>query len=222
MAETPSTPEQRPPHEEARREGPSPRALAVRLLAAGMLVLAAYALTQLGGGAEQDIPSLFPVPAFELTDQEGAIFRSETLRGRVWVASFLFTSCSQACPTLAAQLANVRARLAHHGDRFHVVSVSVDPEVDTPARLREFAERFGGASHWTLLTGAPADVRAATERAFFQPEARRTELEAAPGYDILHGTGVLLVDRDGRCRGLYPTDGEGLDRLVRDTERLLE
>jgi cytochrome oxidase Cu insertion factor (SCO1/SenC/PrrC family) len=139
-----------------------------------MLVLAAYALTQLGGGAEQDIPSLFPVPAFELTDQEGAIFRSETLRGRVWVASFLFTSCSQACPTLAAQLANVRARLAHHGDRFHVVSVSVDPEVDTPARLREFAERFGGASHWTLLTGAPADVRAATERAFFQPEARRT------------------------------------------------
>jgi cytochrome oxidase Cu insertion factor (SCO1/SenC/PrrC family) len=92
----------------------------------------------------------------------------------------------------------------------------------TPARLREFAERFGGASRWTLLTGAPADVRAATERAFFQPEARRTEIEAAPGYDILHGTGVLLVDRDGRCRGLYPTDGEGLDRLVRDTERLLE
>ena len=220
MSETPSTP--REARSSAEREGPSRRTLAVRVLAAGMLVLAAWGLTQLGDGGEEEIPSLFPVPAFELTDQDGGTFRSETLRGRVWIASFLFTSCSQACPTLAAQLANVRTRLSRHGDRFHVVSVTVDPENDTPERLREFAGRFGGTSQWTLLTGAPEDVRATTGRAFFQPEARRTEIEAAPGYDILHGTGVLLVDRDGRCRGLYPTDGEGIDRLVRDVERLLE
>jgi protein SCO1/2 len=220
---SPSTPSAgTDPTPTAAREGPSRRTLVVRVLAAGMLVLAAWALTQLGGDHEEDIPSLFPVPAFELTDQDGATFRSETLRGRVWIASFLFTSCSQACPTLAAQLANVRTRLSRHGDRFHVVSVTVDPDNDTPARLHEFADRFGGTSQWTLLTGTPEDVRATTERAFFQPEARRTEIEGAPGYDILHGTGVLLVDRDGRCRGLYPTDGEGLERLVRDVERLLE
>jgi cytochrome oxidase Cu insertion factor (SCO1/SenC/PrrC family) len=228
MSETPSTEPATRSEPATRTEpatgaaGPSRRTLTIRVLAAGMLVLAAWGLTQLGGTREEDLPSLFPVPAFELTDQDGATFRSETLRGRVWIASFLFTSCSQACPTLAAQLANVRTRLAPHGDRFHVVSVTVDPDNDTPARLREFADRFGGSSQWTLLTGTPEDVRATTERAFFQPEARRTEIEAAPGYDILHGTGVLLVDRDGRCRGLYPTDGEGIERLVRDVERLLE
>lgn len=188
-----------------------------------MLAIAAFAVTRMGGGPdEEDLPSLFPVPAFELTDQDGQPFGTTQLRGRVWIASFLFTSCSQACPILAAQLANLRGRLARHGERFHVVSISVDPEVDTPERLRAFAERFGGTSQWTLLTGRPEDVRATTERAFFQPQASRHALEVAPGYDILHGTGVLLVDRDGRCRGLYPTDGEGLDRLVRDVNRLLE
>jgi protein SCO1/2 len=195
-----------------------------RLLTVALLAAAAIGLAQIthGGGESDELQSLFPVPSFELTDQDGQPFGSAQLRGRVWVASFLFTSCSQACPTLAAQLANLRTRMARHGDRFHVVSVTVDPETDTPERLREFADRFGGTSQWTLLTGAPEDVRATTERAFFQPEARRTEIDVAPGYDILHGTGVLLVDRDGRCRGLYTSDGEGMERLARDIERLLE
>lgn len=202
--------------------GPTPRVLFVRVALASLLLAASYALLRVGTEREEPIPSLFPVPSFELTDQDGQPYGSEQLRGRVWIASFLFTSCTQACPTLAAQLANVRGRLARHGDRAHVVSITVDPEHDTPARMREYAERFGGTSQWTLLTGAPTDVRTTTERAFFQPTPSRTELEVAPGYDILHGTGVLLIDRDGRCRGLYPTDGPGVDRLVRDVERLLE
>lgn len=188
-----------------------------------LLVGGLYALSHLGGhGSDDAIDTLFPVPSFELTDQDGHPFGLDELRGRVWVASFLFTSCTQACPTLAAQLANLRARIAHHGDRAHVVSITVDPEVDTPERLREYAARFGDTAQWTLLTGAPDDVRRTTERAFFQPTPLRTELEVAPGYDVLHGTGVLLVDRDGVCRGLYTLDGPGLDRLVSHIDRLLE
>jgi len=200
------------------------RALLARIGAFILLCGAAFGLGQLArtGSDSGDLPSVFPVPAFELTDQDGHPFGSQQLRGRVWIASFLFTSCSQACPILAAQLANLRTRLAQHGDRVHVVSVTVDPEVDTPERLREFAGHYGGTAGWTLLTGAPEDVRATTQRAFFQPDATRHEIETAPGYDLLHGTGVLLIDRDGRCRGLYPTDGEGLDRLVVDVERLLD
>lgn len=201
---------------------PRGAARAPALVAALLLAAAAFGLSRLGpGSGEEELPSMFPVPAFELTDQDGRPFGTEQLRGRVWIASFLFTSCSQVCPLLASQLANLRGRLARHGDRVHVVSVTVDPEVDTPERLRAFADRYGGTSQWTLLTGRPEDVRAATQRAFFQPEATRREIEADPGYDVLHGTGVLLIDRDGRCRGLYPTDGEGLARLERDVERLL-
>lgn len=178
-------------------------------------------LALLGCDEEAPLEALFSVPAFELTDQDGANFGSEQLRGRVWVASFLFTSCTQACPLLASQLANVRGRVAQHGDNVRFVSISVDPEVDTPERLRAFAERYPGPANWTLLTGSPDDVRRTTERAFFQPAANRVEISGAPGYDMLHGTGVLLIDRDGRCRGRYSTDGAGLDALVHDIERLL-
>lgn len=175
----------------------------------------------LGCDDERPLEALFSVPAFELTDQDGANYGTAQLQGRVWVASFLFTSCTQACPLLASQLANVRERVAQHGDNVRFVSITVDPDVDTPARLREFRDRYPGPGNWTLLTGSPDDVRRTTERAFFQPAATRVEIGAAPGYDMLHGTGVLLVDRDGRCRGRYSTDGAGLDALVHDIERLL-
>lgn len=201
---------------------PSPwmaRGLAVLLMLAAAAGLASLTA---GGGDDSELESLFPVPAFELTDQDGQPFGTTQLRGRVWVASFLFTSCSQACPVLSAQLANLRRRTAQHGDRFHVVSITVDPETDTPAALRAYRDRFGDPSQWTLLTGAPDDVRATTARAFFQVEPTRTEIEAAPGYDILHGTGVILVDRDGRARGLFPTDGDGIDRLLVAIDQLLE
>lgn len=195
------------------------RALAVGLLAAAAIGLATIARPAADDG---ELDTLFPVPAFELTDQDGQPFGTAQLRGRVWVASFLFTSCTQSCPTLSAQLANLRQRVRRHGERVHVVSITVDPETDTPERLRAYRERFGDPAQWTLLTGAPNDVRTTTERAFFQPAPTRTDIEAAPGYDILHGTGVLLVDRDGRCRGLFPTDGPGIDRLVSAIDSLLE
>lgn len=191
------------------------------VLRLGLGALGALALPLGCGSGEEPIPSLFPVPHFELIDQDGHPFGTEQLRGTVWIASFLFTSCQQACPLLASQLANLRGRTAHHGDQFRVVSVSVDPEVDTPERLRDFASRYGGLDQWTLLTGSPDDVRNVTQRAFFQPATTRTEIDRAPGYDILHGTSVLLVDADGRARALYPTDGEGLVRLEHDIDRLI-
>lgn len=175
------------------------------------------------GEDEPPLETLFTVPAFELTDQDGAPFGTEALRGRVWIASFLFTSCASSCPTLAAQLANVSERLAPHGERARIVSLTVDPEVDTPERLRAFGERFGADfSRWTFLTGAPETVRAVHQRAFLQPEAVRTAIDLAPGYDVFHGTAVLLFDTELRCRGIYRMDRAGHDALVRDVGRLLE
>ena len=173
------------------------------------------------GGREAPLETLFPVPAFALVDQDGNAFGSEQLRGRVWIASFLFTSCTTVCPTFTSQLANLSRRLAPHGDRVRLVSITVDPDVDTPARLREYAARYG-ADHaaWTFLTGEPQVVRETLRRSFFQPDPERTD--TATGYDRLHGTGVLLVDREGTCRGIYRSDAPGLDQLAHDVERLLD
>lgn len=175
------------------------------------------------GEDEPALETLFTVPVFELIDQNGEPFGTAQLRDRVWIASFLFTSCGASCPTLAAQLGNLQGRLAVHGDRVRIVSLTVDPETDTPERLRAFGERFDADfSRWVFLTGDPGTVREVHEHAFLQPEATRTELDVAPGYDVFHGTAVLLFDTQLRCRGIYRMDRVGHDTLVRDVGRLLE
>lgn len=176
------------------------------------------------GGSQRDDDALgdvrMPIAPFELTDQDGRPFGSEQLRGRVWIAGFAFTSCPSICPMLTSQMANLERRLAPHGDGVHLVTITVDPEVDTPERLRAYAERHhANLARWSFLTGSPDQVRATLQRVFFVAVGERREIEG--GYDILHTGQLMLVDRSARMRGLYPTDAEGLARLEADVARLL-
>jgi len=174
------------------------------------------------GEAEEPLRTLFHVPSFELTDDDGQPFASSELTGHVWIASFLYTTCTTICPTLASQLANVEERTASHGDDVMLVSISVDPETDTPERMHAFAERFRhSAARWHFLTGRPETVRATIQRGFLMPEPTHHDLPEG-GYDVLHGANVLLFDRTGACRGLYRTTGDGLDDLLRDVDRLVD
>lgn len=192
-----------------------PAALAGAMLAAAVLALVAC------GEGEEPMRVLFHVPSFELTGDDGQPFASSELTGHVWIASFLYTTCTTICPTLASQLANIEERTAHHGDRVQLVSISVDPEADTPARMHEFAGRFRhDAARWHFLTGSPDTVRATIQRGFLMPEPTRHDLPEG-GYDVLHGSNVMLFDASGGCRGLYRTTGDGLDDLLRDVDRLV-
>lgn len=188
-------------------------------LAVAVLGLALAARS--GATREDDFDVRMPISPFELTDQDGRPFGSEQLRGKVWVASFAFTSCVSICPMLTSQVANLQRRLEPLGDRVHFVTITVDPETDTPARLREHAERHhADLSRWSFLTGSPDQVRATLQRVFFVAVGDRREVEG--GYDILHTGQLMLVDRHGQMRGLYPTDAESLARLERDVARLLD
>jgi cytochrome oxidase Cu insertion factor (SCO1/SenC/PrrC family) len=87
-------------------------------------------------------------------------FYSDVLKDRVVVISFLFTRCTTACPMIAAKLNQIREKL---GDRFgrevRFISITVDPEHDTPQRLKEFAHQHRAAHEaWTFLTGNKKDV----------------------------------------------------------------
>lgn len=189
--------------------------------ATGALSLA-LGLAACSGAAVPELDRLFRVPDFELVDQSGAAFPVSALDGQVWVASFLFTSCSGTCPTLAAQLGNLQSRLSGWRGRVRIVSISVDPEHDDPAALRAYGERFGAdPALWTFLTGEPDTVRTVLRTAFLQPDPERREIESAPGYDVFHGTSVLLVDRTRTCRGVFPLGGDGMDTLLAAIEHLL-
>ena len=187
------------------------------------LVLALVGWSAACSGAETpDLERLFRVPDFELVDQTGAAFPVSSLDDQVWVASFLFTSCSGTCPTLAAQLGNLQSRLGGFRGRVRIVSITVDPEHDDPATLRTYGERFGAdPTLWTFLTGEPDTVRTVLHTAFLQPDPERRDIESAPGYDVFHGTSVLLVDRTRTCRGVFPLGGDGMDTLVAAIEHPL-
>jgi protein SCO1/2 len=192
--------------------------------AAGWLAVGALAIVLASrdrGTGEEELEVLAPIAAFELTDQDGRPFGSEQLRGKVWVVGFAFTSCTSICPMLTSQMANLSRRLEPLADRAHLVTITVDPETDTPERLRAYAERHhADLRRWSFLTGMPEQVRTTLTRGFMVPIGER-ETIAGGGYDILHTSQLMLIDRQMRLRGLYPTDADGLARLERDVGRLL-
>jgi protein SCO1/2 len=109
----------------------------------------------------------YAVPDTKLTDMNGAV---EALRDRLAgdepvMVNFVFTSCTAICPVMTATFAQVQERLDPKRDRLRFVSISIDPEHDTPARLREYAQKFGAGSHWQFLTGS-AEASLAVQRAF--------------------------------------------------------
>lgn len=171
------------------------------------------------GEDEPPLPEMVPIQFFVLTDQDGDEFESSSLRGQVWIANFIFTSCPSICPLMSTQMGNLTRRITHDDVRF--VSISVDPSIDTPEVLREYAERYGAdTERWVFLTGSVEDVSRVVGRSFRLPMGDRMDRDEG-SYDILHTGRFLLIDRWATMRGLYDTDRDGLERLEHDVARLL-
>ncbi len=172
----------------------------------------AAALTGCGrAGGDQGYGS---VPDFTLTAQTGAQFLSEReLRGVVWIADFIYTTCPGPCPRMSSQMHQVEK--AFDGDpKVKFVSFTVDPEHDTPAVLDEYGKRFGAKPGvWFFLTG-PKDTLQYLSREVFKLGDINGNLE--------HSTRFVLVDQKSRLRGFYLTsEPDAIDRLIADTKTLL-
>ncbi|PYN49283.1 MAG: hypothetical protein DME00_09535 [Candidatus Rokuibacteriota bacterium] len=148
------------------------------------------------------------MPAFALVDQAGAVVKSESLLGRAVVVSFVFTTCAETCPLVTAQLARTQSRVRAEklDDRVRFVSITLDPMTDRPEVLRRYADVYGiDLATWHFLTGASDDVGRVV-RAF--------GLGAVARERIVHGSLVVLVDRQGRI-------AERRTDLELDSERLV-
>jgi protein SCO1/2 len=164
-------------------------------------------------------PVLGTVPAFTMTDQRGLPFGTRELAGKVWVADFIFTSCQTMCPVLTQKMALVGKRARRLGPDFHLVSVTVDPARDTPARLAEYAGRAGADPHkWAFLTGPLDAVERAVVDGFKVGVDRRKT--ADDFWEIVHGEHLVLVDRRLQIRGYFDSSAEGLDRLLEAAGRV--
>lgn len=163
-------------------------------------------------------PVLVSLPAFSLTSEKGTPFGSAELRGKVWIASFMFTSCPTICPKLMERMAEIQHRTRNAGTGVHLVSVSVDPETDTPERLATFARRFKASPYrWTFLTGEQKALEDTVVKGFKLAMGR--DLES--GMQFFHSERFALVDGEGRVRGYYESDKPGIDKLLRDVNYLI-
>ena len=180
------------------------------------------------------LPVLRSVASFELVDEQGTPFSSSQLVGRVWVADFFFTRCSQACPLMASRMRVVQEWLLATPERRRgagIVSFTLDPQNDRPEILRAYARRNGAdASVWTFLT----ESRGARSPESSDGGSSPTRIDSlcVDGFGLsagnsaqgtLHSDRFALVDARGRIRAYYrPTVVEGdLERLLEDLDRLL-
>jgi protein SCO1/2 len=160
---------------------------------------------------QERLPSFGDVPHFQLTAQSGQVFDSAALKGKIWVADFIYTTCPGPCPRMTSQMRRVRKETAKLPD-VSVVSFTVDPEHDTPAVLADYAKQYHAPDSWFFLTGPRATLQLLCKDVF--------KLGNVDG-SLLHSTRFVLIDRKAQIRGYYDTSEESaIPKLISDVEAL--
>jgi protein SCO1/2 len=173
------------------------------------------------------------VPAFALMDQRGEAFTREDLLAadKTYVVGFVFTRCPSTCPAVSRAMLSFQEQITRSKleDRVELISVSVDPEHDTPEVLADYADTLGAdLDNWRFLTGSKSAIESFVVDGFMLAVGER-EATKAPGspvpeagvYDIAHSTKLALVDRFGNIRGYYSIDSDGLAELYHRTVRVI-
>jgi protein SCO1/2 len=165
-------------------------------------------------GSRSSLPAHGVVPDFVLTDQSGRVFDSrKTVDGKVWVANFIYTSCSGPCPRMTSQFRKLRDEIQDPPE-LRMVSFTIDPKRDTPEALNTYAQSFGAnPDKWYFLTGAQPDLHKLSRNVFMLGDIDGS---------LEHSSRFVLIDRHSRIRGFYDSsDSESMQQLKTDLQALL-
>ena len=189
-------------------------ALVLSLVA--MPVIAISFLAWKGSFQTKELKNFGEVAPFKLTDRSGKEITLETLRGKVWVANFIFTSCKSQCPLIMMEAQKVSKALLFK-DNFRMVSITIDPMTDNSDRLNKYADEWkADPFKWLFLTGKFEDIKALMHDGLKVP----TEVE---GVELMHSAKLVLVDHLSRIRGYYDAeDSKDMKKLLRDSKDLLK
>ena len=165
---------------------------------------------------EAALPRIGRAPVFALITQDGARLSLDDLRGKVVAVTFIYASCADTCPILTAKMAMLQTRLgADFGQRVFFVSITVDPERDTPRALKHYAHGHGADLRgWVFLTGAPAEIREVAKRYGIY-------YKKSPRGDVDHTFLTSLVDSSGMLRVQYLGVRFDPDEMLRDLQSLV-
>jgi protein SCO1 len=153
---------------------------------------------------------------FQLTNQYGAITSLQDWKRKITVDNFFFTHCPSVCPKMIRSLKKVQQQYA--GDEEILInSFSVDPERDSVAQLKAYAQKLDIKNNWQLLTGDKKEIYKLARKSFL---VVATDGDGGPT-DFIHSELLVLVDKEKRIRGYYNgTDEEEVNNLLKDINRL--
>jgi cytochrome oxidase Cu insertion factor (SCO1/SenC/PrrC family) len=218
---TPSTPNVASSPPSRARAGAGARRTALWLVA--LLVVAAAGSLWMSASSRRstkELPVIATVPDFSLTEASGRTVTRQDLAGAPWVADLIFTHCGGICPTMSAEMARLSQSSSDLPARF--VSISVDPERDTPEALEAYAQRFGAdRTRWLFLRGDIGAVKKLATDGFLVPVGEGDTSQT--GDEIIHSQRFVLIDANSRVRGTYDVrDREAMLALRGDLRRVSE
>jgi len=159
-----------------------------------------------------ELPIITPLKPFALKEAFGGEVTPAAMKGKVWVAHLFFTSCPTICPKMMKTVRELGGEVTDKGPYF--LSISVDPETDTPDRLKTYAlDQKIDRERWKLVTGDEEALRSV---------ATESLKLGTPEEPDLHSMRLVLIDREGNVRGLYSADDpKAVQRLKEDLKSLL-
>jgi cytochrome oxidase Cu insertion factor (SCO1/SenC/PrrC family) len=169
------------------------------------------------------LPVIGRVEDFTLTNQDGKISTLADFTNHVWVADIIFTRCAGPCPRMTGQMKSLQNLLPPDSNA-RLVTLTTDPDFDTPTVLKKYAERFGADfNRWTFLTGTKKEIAALASDSLklsavpVKPEDRKDDADL-----FIHTTIFVVVDKHAQLRGSFETGGDGVDWTNEVQPRLLK
>jgi len=187
-------------------------------------IFGAYVASNLRKNHRPPLPVLSRVSDFALSNQLGHVVTLADLRGQVWVADIIFTLCPGPCPNMTRAMSELQSALPPT-QPVKLLSLTADPEFDTPEVLRQYGEKFGAApERWQFLTGKKLDIyRLATKGLLLAVDEVKADERTSPDDLFVHSTRFVVVDKHGRVRGSFDgTEGPSRQKILEAIQTLLK
>jgi len=171
--------------------------------------------------AKEKLPVLSTVRPFSFQRQDGELISEKNIPGKVYIAEYFFTTCKGICPKMNKNMKAVYEELKKEPD-FMILSHTVDPETDSVARLKHYADSMGASiQNWWFLTGTKESLYKAARESYMLDNQDNSSKNISDQF--IHTQFFALVDRNGQVRGIY--DGlkqDEIQQLIVDTRLLLK
>lgn len=160
----------------------------------------------------------YQVEPFEAINQNGQPVSLSDLKGKVWIADFVFTNCITVCPTMTANMSELQKHLNSAGVEAELISFSVDPEYDDPDALKDYLTKFDADfSNWHALTGYEFDEI----KTFVLDSFKTVVAKDTSSGQVIHGTSFFLVDPSGTVVAKYDgTLDPPYDKMIKEVKAL--